>query len=186
MNATELLTTRASCGKLVDDAPDPETLRFALEAAARAPDHGGLKPLRIRWIRGAALERFGELMAESVRSGNPGATAEELDRARRKALRAPLVLVVGAAVKPHPHIPEIEQVLSVGAATYAIMLALHARGYAAIWRTGDMAYDASIKRAFEFNETDALIGFLYVGTAKRTGATLQRAKPEDFASEWLG
>ena len=186
MDAIELLKTRASNGKLGGEAPDPETLRIALEAAARAPDHAGLRPLRVRWIVSPALERFGELMAEAARAANPHASPEELERARRKALRAPLVIVVGAAVKAHAFVPKLEQILCAGAAAYAIMLALHARGYGAIWRTGDAAYDPHIKRAFGFNDTDALVGFIYAGTALRSGALLARAQPEEFASEWPG
>jgi nitroreductase len=186
MDAIELLKTRASNGKLGGECPDPETLRLALQAAARAPDHACLRPVRVRFIRGAALERFGELMAEAVRIANPAAPAHELERARRKAQRAPLVIVVGAVVRSHPRVPEIEQVLTAGAAAYAIMLALHARGYGAIWRTGDVAYDAHVKRALGFAEADALVGFIYAGTALRAVTPLPRAEPEELASDWTG
>lgn len=186
MDAIELLRTRASNGKLGDDAPDPETLKLVLDAAARAPDHAALRPLRVRFVRGAALARFGELMAESLLAHNPGATAEVLERARRKAMRAPLVMVVAAVIREHPRVPEIEQVVSVGASAYAMLLALHARGYGAIWRTGSVAYDSRVKRALGFEESDVLVGFIYTGRALRPAAPLARPHPEEFAAEWLG
>jgi len=186
MEALELLRTRASNGKLTEPAPDDDTLRLAMEAAARAPDHASLRPWRIRFVRGQARNRLGDLLADACQRENPAASAGELDRARGKALRAPLIIVVGAVVKPHPKVPEIEQILSAGSAAHAILLALHARGYAAIWRTGGPAYDPEIKRAFGLAPHDALVGFIYAGTANAPTPRLERLPPETFASEWSG
>jgi len=186
MNAIELLTTRASQGKLSEPAPDDETIRLALEAAARVPDHAGLRPYRVHLVRGAARERLGELMAQALRREQPQATVDELAKARSKALRAPMVIVVGAVIRPHIKVPEIEQVLAAGAAAHAILLALHARGYAGIWRTGGPAYDPDLKRAFGLGEHDALVGFIYAGTPTAPAPRLTRATPPEFASEWNG
>jgi nitroreductase len=186
MDAIELLKTRASNGKLTDPAPDANTLRLALEAAARSPDHAGLRPWRVRFIRGQARERFGELMASAAARANPQAKADELDKTRRKPLRAPLLIVVGAVVRSHPKVPDVEQILAAGAAAHAILLTLQARGYAAIWRTGEPAYDPEIKRAFGWNESDAIVAILYAGTAKVPAPNLARPAPEDFAAEWTG
>jgi nitroreductase len=186
MNATELLTSRASNGKLTEPAPDPETLRFAFEAAARAPDHGALRPWRVRIVRGAAREQLGILMANVLRRQNPEASEQDLAKARGKALRAPLILVVGATLKSHPKVPPLEQILAVGAAAHAILLALQARGFGAIWRTGQPAYDDDVKRAFGFAPTDALVGFIYVGTPQQPAPNMIRQTPEEFVSEWTG
>jgi nitroreductase len=186
MDAIELLTQRASNGKLTEPAPDPETLRLALEAATRAPDHAGLHPCRIRIVRGAARERLGALMADVVRRGRPEATAAELEQTKAKALRAPLILVVGAIVKPHPKVPAIEQILSAGTAAHAILLCLQARGYAGIWRTGAAAYDPELKRALGFGPDDAIAGFLYTGTAKQPAPSILRPSSDELASEWVG
>jgi nitroreductase len=186
MDAIELLTTRASNGKLTEPAPDADALRSAFEAAARAPDHAGLRPWRVKIIRGIARERLGELMAESLLRSNPRATAAELLQAKSKALRAPLILVVAALLTHHPKVPELEQTLAAGAAAHAILLALHARGYAAIWRTGGIAYDPVVKQALGFSASDALVGFLYAGTPKQPALPLTRPRPEEFVSEWSG
>ena len=186
MDAIELLKTRASNGKLSEPAPDDESLRIALEAAARAPDHGSLRPWRVHIVRGEARARLGELMAGALARTNPAASPQELDKTRKKALRAPLVIVVSAVVKPHPKVPEVEQLLAAGAAAHAILLALQARGYAAIWRTGAPAYDPDTKRAFGLGAQDALIGFIYAGTATQPAPTLVRPSPEQFTTEWSG
>src|SRR5688572_22350073 len=108
MEAMELLSARASNGKLGEPAPDDATVHEILAAALRAPDHGALRPWKIFLVRGDAREKLGELFAEIEEDA-------EKDRARRKPLRAPLLIVVAAIVEESPKAPEIEQVLSAGA-----------------------------------------------------------------------
>src|ERR1700759_94614 len=116
MDAIELLTHRASNGKLTEPAPDADSLRIAFEAAARAPDHASMRPWRVHIIRGAARERFGPLLADVLQRSKPGATEDELKQAAAKALRAPMIIVVSAVVKPSPKALPIEQVLTARAA----------------------------------------------------------------------
>jgi nitroreductase len=184
MDAIELLTTRASNGKLTEPAPDSTTLRLAFEAATHAPDHACLHPWRVRLVRGPAREQLGRLMADVVLRQNPNASAEQLEQTKAKALRAPLILVVGAVLRPHPKVPEIEQILAAGAAAHAILLTLHARGYAGMWRTGGAAYDIALKQAFGFAASDAIVGFIYAGTAKQPAPSIARAAAEDLVTEW--
>jgi nitroreductase len=187
MEAIELLLTRASTGKLREPAPDEVTLQRAFAAALRAPDHGLLRPWRFQLIRGEARERFGELMRARLLARKPGALPEELEREQRKPLRAPLLIVVSARVRPeHPKVPAIEQVLSAGAAAQNILLALHAQGYAGMWRTGPAAYDPAVKRALGLAEGDAIVGFIYAGTA--AFPVPDTARPENAAhvEEWRG
>jgi nitroreductase len=186
MDAIELLRTRASNGKLTEPAPDDETLRLAFEAAARAPDHASLRPWRLHVIRGAAREKLGALMADVVQRKQPQASAEELAQAKGKALRAPLIIAVGAIIKPHPKVPEVEQILAAGAAAHAVLLALQARGFAAIWRTGAPVYDEVVKQAFGYGPADRLIGFIYAGTPRQQLAQVSRPEPAEFVSEWSG
>lgn len=123
-------------------------------------------------------------MAASEKRARPTATNEELERTRAKALRAPLLLVVAAVVETHPKVPAIEQVMSAGTAAHAILYALQARGFAAIWRTGGFAYDAEVKHAFGLREQDAIVGFIYTGTAKQTAADSVRPVPDTFVHDW--
>ncbi len=84
---------------------------------------------------------------------------------RAKPLRSPLMIVVAAAIVAGHKIPVVEQLLAAGAATQNIMLAAHAMGYGAMWRTGDGAYDDTVKKALGLKASDAIVGFLYLGTA---------------------
>ena len=148
MDAIDLLLTRASNGKLGEPIPDEQTIELALRAALRAPDHGMLRPFHVLVVRGTARERLGALMRDALRRRRPSATEEELAKEAHKPLRAPLIFVVWAKIEEaHPKAPPVEQVLAAGASAHAILLALQARGYAGMWRTGPAAYDADVKRA---------------------------------------
>jgi nitroreductase len=135
-------------------------------------------------VRGDARLRLGELMAATEKKKRPAATGDELERTRGKALRAPLILVVAAVIEAHPKVPAVEQVLAAGTAAHAILYALQARGFAAIWKTGDVAYDVEVKQAFGLREQDAIVGFLYAGTAKQLAPESVRPVPQAFVHIW--
>lgn len=187
MSAIELLHTRESATKLGDPAPGAADMESIFAAAVRAPDHGRLRPWRFIVIRGQAREAFGELMASAMQARCPDTSPEGLARERAKALRAPLIAVVVAHVRDTARIPEIEQVLSAGAAAQNIMLAAHALGYGAMWKTGDPAYDDTVKAGLHLNASDQIVGFLYLGTRTvRAAPGAARPKPQDFVTEWEG
>lgn len=184
MEALDALTQRVSGSGLVEPAPDELELHTILSAAARAPDHGRLRPWRFIVVRGAARARLGRSMAEAYRKRWPEATPAQLEKEAGKPLRAPLVVVVAAKVDERSHIPAIEQVLSAGAAAENIMLAAYAMGYGCAWKTGDAAYDPAIKAVFDLAPSDAIVGFLYLGT---NSGTISSPEPFDLSAhvvEW--
>lgn len=186
MNAMELLSSRRSVGKLVDPAPDAATLDRVLEAALRAPDHGALRPWRIVLVRGEARAALGDLFAEALARQVPAASPEALDDARRKAARAPLVLVVACAVKDDARIPEVEQLLSAGAVMHGLLLGFQAEGFGAVWKTGKNAYDPIVKARFGLRPTDHIVGFLYVGSVGAEPPAVPRPKVAAHVVEWTG
>lgn len=186
MDALELLHTRDSALRLEDPAPDEAALDAIFASAVRAPDHGRLRPWRFVVIRGDARGRFGDVTAAALKSRCPDTAPEALARERAKVLRAPLIVVVAARVQASAKIPAIEQMLSAGAAAQNIMLAAHALGYGAMWKTGDSAYDTQVKEALGLQATDAIVGFMYLGT--RAGGSLPGVRPtsQEFVTEWNG
>jgi nitroreductase len=65
--------------------------------------------------------------------------------------------------------------LAAGSATQNILLALHALGFAAAWKTGEAAYDTEVKKSLGLAADDHIIGFVYAGGA--AGATFATGKP---------
>lgn len=164
MDLLEAIDTRTSVAALAEPGPTGAQWTALLRAAGRAPDHGRLRPWRFLVIRGEARQRFGEVLAEALRASAPGAAPEALARERRKPLRAPAILVVAAEPKPHPKVPEIEQILAAGAAAQNILLAAHALGLGAIWRTGAPAYDPRVVASLGLPPQAKIVAFIYLGT----------------------
>ncbi|HSV83353.1 MAG TPA: nitroreductase [Ramlibacter sp.] len=183
-DAIGTLMSRVTNGRLVAPAPNPVELRTILTAAVRAPDHGRLKPWRFFAVRGPALARLGDVMADALSRRIPGATEEQVRREREKPLRAPMVLVAAARVRADTHIPAVEQILAVGAAVQNVLLAAGALGFGSAWKTGDAAYDEHVKAAFGLRPADAIVGFIYLGQPERPQPRPTSSDVSEVLSEW--
>lgn len=184
MDAYEALVTRVSATGLGEPAPDAAVLRKIIAAALRAPDHGRLRPWRFIAVRGDGRNRLGEVLAAALQRRDPAAGPDQLERERQKPLRAPLVLAVAAQIAHNSKIPAVEQLLSAGAAAQNIMLASHALGFGAAWKTGDAAYDLGVKQALGLTASDEIVGFLYIGTPDTAPKPPALLDPADFLRNW--
>jgi nitroreductase len=185
MEAIDLLTSRTSSGAFAEPGPDDSQLATILKAAVRAPDHGRVRPWRFLVIRGAARSAFAEVMVEALKKRDPEATPPLLDKEREKPMRAPLIVAVVAAIqKDHPKIPAVEQLLAAGAAAHNIMLAANALGFAAAWKTGEPAYDPTIKKALGVGADDQIVGYMYLGSPKPEAAKPPSPDAAKFVTEW--
>ena len=185
MDALQALLSRISPARLAPDEPDPVRIEQILAAGLRAADHGRLRPWRFLVVRGEARHRFGELLADGLKSRNPEAGAELLEAERNKALRAPVIVIVMAVVQDHPSIPAIEQIVSAGAAAQNMLVAAHALGLGGFWRTGAAAYDPVFKKALGASEKDVVVGVLYLGKVATPGKE-KEPDPEGVVAEWNG
>lgn len=183
MDALEAIETRSSVSALAEPGPTDAQWAALLRAAWRAPDHARLRPWRFLIIRGEARRRFGDILADAFLSSAPGAAPEAQSRERQKPLRAPAILIVAATPKPHPKVPEVEQILAAGAATQNILLAAHALGLGAIWRTGAPAYDPGVVAALGLPKDARIVGFIYIGTPT-AGVKRRDAGEIPIAVEW--
>lgn len=184
MDALSLLHSRNSAPKLTEPAPAGEVLDNILKAALRAPDHARLRPWRFLLVRGGRRNALGDLCADALRARKPDSSTEDLDKARSKALRAPLIIVVVARLQDHPKVPAIEQQLSAGCAAHAMLLAAHAQDFAGIWRTGANAFDRSVMDGLGLAVNEEITGFLYLGTLDGNYKPLANLAIEDYTQEW--
>ena len=178
------LLSRASVKSLGEPGPDDAQLRVIFEVAVRAPDHGKLRPWRFYVVRGDARLHLSELFVAAVRRREPGASEGQIEKEREKPLRAPLTIAVVAKTIAGHKIPEIEQILSTGAAAMNILNAIHMLGFAARWVTGANCYDPVFKQDFGLDPADQLIGFIHVGTPTEKIAPSERPDPAAFVIEW--
>ena len=186
MDAIEALTTRVSAGPLGEPGPDAHALEQILAAAMRAPDHGRLRPWRFLIVRGDARAKLGELMARALRKRMPDIPDAQLEREKKKPMRAPMIVVVCCRIDAQARIPAIEQIVSAGTAAQNIMVAAHALGFGCAWKTGDAAYDPEVKAAFGLEPTDSIVGFMYLGTHAKTPAVPAPVDRRAHVAEWSG
>ncbi len=165
MELFDAITSRKSAARLSAPGPNEAELDALLDAANRAPDHGRLRPWRFRVLDASARHALAHAVADARRRREPAATEEQLEKEREKFLRSPTLLLAACVVRrDQPKVPEIEQILATGAAVENLILAAHALGYGAMWKTGPAAYDAAVKAAVGLDPGDHIAGFLHLGT----------------------
>jgi nitroreductase len=185
MEALEALITRASPARLAPQEVADTVLAPILEAGLRAADHGRLRPWKFLVVRGEARARLGEVMAEALRRRNAAAEDASLAAERQKPLRAPLIVVVAAAIRAGTKIPAIEQIESAAAAAQNMLVAAHGLGLGGFWRTGPPAYDAYVKSALGLAPDDQIVALLYIGHVSAPG-TPKPPDPAGVVAEWRG
>ena len=184
MDAITLLNHRNSEPRLTKPGPDRDALLQILGAAARAPDHGRLRPWRFLLIEGKARYRLGELFVSALQARKPDATPEEIKKTEEAPLRAPIVIAVIARLQDHAKVPKIEQLLSAGCAAHGILLAAQALGFGAIWRTGENCYDDNVKTGLGLSDNEEMVGYIYVGSPLGVPKPVPEIRVEDLLQVW--
>lgn len=189
METLEAITTRRSVGKVRPERPSRQLIERMLEAAVQAPNHHLTEPWRFFVLAGKAREELGRVMADVLRQHlddpESGAGTAQIAKEMEKPLRAPVLIVVATKRSDNPRIVPVEDIEATAAAVQNILLAAHDMGLAAQWRTGDAAYDPSVKSFFGLDPEDHLAGFVYVGYADKEPGPRQRV-PASAKTEWRG
>ena len=183
MEALEAIQTRNSAPRLTGTV-SKEALNEMLKAGLRAPDHAQLRPWKILVIEGEGRERLGELFARAKLTAHPEEPSEALAKLKTKPLRAPVIVVVAARITEHPKVPEVEQILSAGAVAQNILIAAHAQGYGAMWRTGEMTFDEVVRQGLGLADNEKIVGFLYIGEVQGRRKNLPEMNLDDFVTRW--
>jgi nitroreductase len=142
-----------------------------VEAALRAPDHGGLVPFRFCRIRQETRPAFAALLESAAQAAGKSAESARLDRER--ALRAPVTVAVVARIDMgHPLAPSHEQWIAVGGAISNFLTAAHALGYAGKLLSGAKVRSSIVTQAF-CAPGETLVGWIDLGTPTRPAAARQ-------------
>jgi nitroreductase len=189
METLEAIATRRSIGKVKPDRPPRELIERMLEAAVQAPNHHVTEPWRFFVLAGQAREEMGRVMADVLRQrlDDPDGDAGRIQVAKEmgKPLRAPVLIAVASKRSDNPRIVPVEDIEATAAAVQNMLLAAHDLGLGAQWRTGDAAYDPTVKAFFGLNPDDHLAGFIYVGNVDRAPGPRQRT-PASEKTVWMG
>ncbi len=188
MDLFEAIQNRRSIGKVKPDPIDQATIKKLLEAAAWAPSHYKTEPWKFFILTGEGRRPLGRTLAEIASEGMENPLSEEnqtiLKKQEDKPFRAPLIIAVAVMPSANPKVIEIEEIGAVNAAIQNMLLAAHALGLGAIWRTGQPTYHAKMNKLFGLREQDGLLGFIYIGYPDMKQHKGQRA-PYEQKTVWI-
>jgi nitroreductase len=163
MDALEAIFSRQSIGEVKPDPVPRELIEKLLSAAVQAPNHYKVRPWRFIVLTGAGRERLGDVLAQSFAEKFPQVPVSALDKERAKPLRAPVIIAVGVDKPSEPKVLEIENICAAAAAVENLLIAAHALGLAAKWRTGDDARNPHVKEFLGLTADQHLIALIYIG-----------------------
>jgi len=179
----ELIRTRQHIGPkhLAEPGPDDATLDALFCAAAAAPDHHQLRPWRFLVLGETARQRLSEVFVEALRQRDPQALPDQLEDARVKAFRGPvLILAIVDLRTDDPEVPAFERVFSLGCAVQNLMLAARARGFGSGLSSGRALHTALMRETFGLAEGERAVCFISLGTPQRSRPVRQRPAVADF------
>jgi nitroreductase len=180
----DAILTRRSVGKVKLDAVPRRLIEKLLHAAVQAPNHKRVRPWRFVVITGKSREALGEVMANSLKGQDPLTSDSLLDLERTKTLRAPLLIAAGVDKPAEPQLLEIENICAVAAALENLLLAAHAQGLGAKWRTVPSSHTPAVKKFLGFSEDQELLGIIYIGYPDLLPNAEERPSYEDRTT-WM-
>ena len=178
------IKNRVSYKKLKNPYPSNSEMKLVYEAALRAPDHRYLKPSHFIEVTGKGLDKLSKLFHDFAKENINDLNDIKLNKIKNAPYRAPMIIVLISKITEHPKVPKIEQMLSTAAATQNILLSLDSLGYGAVWRTGPLALNNKINKYFSLDETDEIIGYLYVGTPDQESKKINKPNISEHIKIW--
>ncbi|MGE0233197.1 MAG: nitroreductase family protein, partial [Flavobacteriaceae bacterium] len=111
------LSTRRSAvaREMTGPGPDQATLEDMLKIAARVPDHGKIAPWRFIVVEGDAREALANELLQMAEEREGPLQGMRRDNELARFTRPPVTVVIVSAPKPHPKVPEAEQISSAAA-----------------------------------------------------------------------
>lgn len=173
------ITSRQNISPKRLDAPGPSASQLdqIFRSAASAPDHGLVRPWRFVIVPPDKRTLLAEVFALALVDRDPGATLEQIETAREKAHRAPvLMLVVARLGACEPPIPALERMVSVGAAVQNMLLMAHGQGFGSSLTSGQAMQSPRMRQLFGLDAGEEAVCFLNMGTVTKRKA--QRLHPE--------
>jgi len=162
----ELVLSRRSAAALAEPGPTRGELERVLLAAGTVPDHGLLRPFRFVVVEGEGRARFGDALAATAAERRPDLPAVGLEKVRAKAFRSPTIVVLIASPKSGK-IETWEQNATAACAGYAIVLAAHALGLGAVWKSVPFTKGKALAETLGLADGEEMLGWIHLGRATR-------------------
>lgn len=169
---------------LVEPGPTPDELDAMLALAARVPDHGRLVPWRFIVVAGEARRTLGERLDALYARQNPELPAAKADMWTLYLSHAPVTVVLVSRPDRAAKVPELNQVLSAGAAGMALTVAASALGFATQWLLKWPGRDAEAAALLGVGPQEKVAGFIHIGRPARVNEDRPRPALDTVVSVW--
>jgi nitroreductase len=110
-----------------------------------------------------------EAFALALIDRSPSATTEQIEAAREKAHRSPLLMLAIARLTSdlEPEIPDVERLVSLGCALQNLQLAAHAMGLGSGLTSGQAMTSLPMRSLFQLGDNEQAVCFVSVGAVDK-------------------
>ena len=167
--------------RLGDPGPDAQQLDRIVAAAAHAPDHGQLLPWRFVLVPQAQRTFLADVFADALQERDAMALPEQLEQAREKAFRSPvLLLAVVDGQRGDLEVDLYERLISTGCALQNMLLMATALGFGSALTSGKALKSTALRRLFGLQESEHALCFVSLGTVLSRKSARVRPGPADY------
>lgn len=190
MDVLEAIRSRRSIGRVKSDPVDRAVIEELLEAASWAPNHFNTQPWKFIVMTGEGRSALGEGYVEIARAGwaadlSDEELAEKRQKEIAKAYRSPVVIAVACSQAEDPRSVRAEELAAAQAAVQNLLLAAHAHGLGAIWRSGEPMFNPLMRKALGLTEgKEELVALVFLGYPDMAPPAQKRA-PIEEKTVWL-
>ena len=151
--------------RLIAPGPNLSQKLEILNAAGAAPDHGKITPWHFYEVTPKSRNLLGDLFANALIERDPTATLAQVEEAKQKAFRGPLLLLATVNLNnEQDDIPEQEKIISAGCAIQNILLMANALGFGSGLSSGKALYSQKMRELFLFKDKEQPLCFITIGT----------------------
>lgn len=185
----ELIHSRSNISpkRLAEPGPDADQLQWILEAACAAPDHGRLRPWRFVLVPADKRALLAQAFEEALRERDAQASAEQLEMAREKAFRAPVLVLAIACLSTSgtalaaqetgtgTPVHNNERLLTLGCAIQNVLLSAHALGFGSGLTSGQAMHSQPLRALLALAPQEEAVCCINLGTVTRHKPHAERA-----------
>jgi len=169
--------------RLIAPGPNLSQKLEILNAAGAAPDHGKVTPWHFYEVSQKSRNLLGDLFADALIARDPSATSTQIDEAKQKAFRGPLLLLVTARLNNElDNIPEQEKLISAGCAIQNVLLMSNALGFGSGLSSGKALYSQEMRELFLLKDKEEPLCFITIGTISVHKPNKQRPDVSSYSS----
>ncbi len=169
--------------RLINPGPSPFQKLEILNAAGAAPDHGKITPWHFYEVSSKSRNLLGDLFADALIARDPSATLTQVDEAKQKAFRGPLLLLATVNLNNElDNIPEQEKIISAGCAIQNVLLMANALGFGSGLSSGKALYSQKMRELFLFKDKEQPLCFITIGTISTHKPNKNRPDASSYTS----